>query len=48
MEAIKLIRETVKESYVVVIIGILGDFAFISAIIIAYTALAYLASVLFV
>ena len=47
-EKTKNIVSYVKDSYIVVVIGILGVFAIISAIIIAYPALAYLASMLFV
>ncbi len=39
--------ETIKTSYLAVILGILGVFAVISAILIAWPALAYLAAKLF-
>lgn len=41
------IISTIKSSYIAVVIGLLGIFAFISAILIAYPALAYLGSKLF-
>ena len=47
-EKAKSIKSYVQESYVVCVIAILGVFAIISAVIIAYPALAYLASALFV
>jgi hypothetical protein len=47
MKTITNIQSTVKEAYVAVIIGILGIFAFFSAVLIAYPALAYLASKMF-
>ena len=39
--------ETVKSSYLVLVLSILGVFAFISAVLIAWPALAYLGSKLF-
>jgi hypothetical protein len=39
--------ENVKSSYLVVIIAMLGIFAFISAVLIAWPALAYIGSKLF-
>ena len=39
--------DVAKSSYLVVILGLLGVFAFISAVLIAWPALAYLASKLF-
>ncbi len=39
--------DTVKSSYLVLIIAALGAFAFISAVLIAWPALAYIASKLF-
>lgn len=36
------IQNIVRDSYIVVVIGILGIFAFISAVLIAWPALAYL------
>lgn len=41
------IISVVKNSYIAVIIGLLGVFAFLSAVLIAWPALAYLASKLF-
>jgi hypothetical protein len=48
MKAANRIVELVKESYICSIILVLGVFAFASAILIAYPALAYLASTLLV
>ena len=42
----QLINKT-KEMYVVAVIGLLGVFAFISAVLISWPALAYLASKVF-
>jgi len=39
--------DTVKSSYLVLVIAALGIFAFISAVLIAWPALAYIASKLF-
>ena len=39
--------DNVKSSYMVMIIAMLGVFAFISAVLIAWPALAYIASKLF-
>ncbi len=39
--------DTIKTSYLAVILGILGVFAVISAILIAWPALAYMAAKLF-
>lgn len=39
--------DTIKTSYLAVILGILGVFAVISAILVAWPALAYLAAKLF-
>jgi hypothetical protein len=47
MKSIQSIQSIVKESYIVVVIALLGAFAFISAVLIAYPALAYLGSKLF-
>jgi hypothetical protein len=47
MKSIANIQTIAKESYVAVVIGILGVFAFLSSILIAYPALAYLASKMF-
>ena len=48
MNSIQNIQETVKESYIVVIIALLGIAAFFTAVLVAWPALAYLASMLFV
>ena len=48
MKSIQDIQSYAKESYIAVVIGILGIFAFLSAVLIAWPALAYLASMLFV
>jgi hypothetical protein len=47
MQAIKNIQTTLKDAYIVTIIALLGIFAFISAVLIAWPALAYLGSKLF-
>ena len=39
--------DVAKSSYLVIVIGLLGVFAFISAVLIAWPALAYIASKLF-
>ena len=39
--------DVVKSSYLVIVIALLGVFAFISAVLIAWPALAYIASKLF-
>jgi hypothetical protein len=39
--------DVVKSSYLVIVIALLGVFAFISAVLIAWPALAYIASRLF-
>lgn len=39
--------EVAKSSYLVIVIALLGVFAFISAVLIAWPALAYIASKLF-
>jgi hypothetical protein len=44
----KKIQETIASCYVVTVIAILGVFSFASAILIAWPALAYLVSKLFV
>ena len=41
------IINTVKASYTIAIMGVLGLFAFISAVLIAWPALAYIGSKLF-
>jgi hypothetical protein len=47
MKTMNSVVETAKESYVVVVIAILGIAAFLSAVLIAYPALAYLGSKMF-
>jgi hypothetical protein len=47
MKTIQSVQSIVKDSYIAVVIGLLGVFAFISAVLIAYPALAYLGSKLF-
>lgn len=47
MKTIQTIQSFAKESYIVVVIALLGIFAFISAVLIAYPALAYIGSKLF-
>ena len=47
MKTITNIQTVVKESYIAVVIGILGVFAFLSAVLIAWPALAYIGSKLF-
>jgi len=44
MNAAANIVNVVKTSYTVTVMGILGVFAFVSAVLIAWPALAYLAS----
>ena len=39
--------DVAKSNYLVIVIGLLGVFAFISAVLIAWPALAYIASKLF-
>ena len=48
MFAIKQIQNVAKESYVLAIIILLGIFAFFSAVLIAWPALAYLGAKMFV
>lgn len=47
MKTINNIQNLVKESYVVVVIAILGIFAFLSAVLLSWPALAYIGSKLF-
>ena len=47
MKTLTTIKEKTSELYVAVVIGVLGIFAFISAVLIAYPALAYLAAKVF-
>lgn len=48
MKSIQNTVELAKSSYVVAVIALLGIFAFLSAVLIAWPALAYLGSKLFV
>lgn len=41
------LMDVVKSSYLVIILAVLGVFAFISAVLVAWPALAYMASKLF-
>ena len=47
MSAATMIISSVKASYTVAVMAVLGVFAFVSATLIAWPALAYLASKLF-
>ena len=47
MKTAATILSNVKASYTIAIMGLLGVFAFISAVLIAWPALAYLGSKLF-
>jgi len=47
MKSAANIMNTVKASYTIAVMGILGVFAFISAVLIAWPALAYLGAKLF-
>lgn len=47
MNAIRNMAEAAKEVYVVLLIAALGIFAFVSAVLISWPALAYLGSKLF-
>lgn len=46
-ETVDMIVETTKSGYVVAILAVLGVFAFITAVLVAWPAVAYLASKLF-
>ena len=46
-EAANMVVDTVKSTYVVAVLAILGVFAFVSAVLIAWPAVAYFASKLF-
>ena len=46
-EAANMIVETAKSTYVVAVLAVLGVFAFITAVLIAWPALAYFGSKLF-
>jgi hypothetical protein len=47
MKNAAIIVESVKASYAVAVMGVLGIFAFVSAVLIAWPALAYLGSKMF-
>jgi hypothetical protein len=47
MKSAANILNTVKASYTVAVMGVLGVFAFVSAVLIAWPALSYIASKLF-
>jgi hypothetical protein len=47
MSAANLIIHSVKSSYTIAVMALLGVFAFISAVLIAWPALAYLGAKLF-
>ena len=47
MKSTANILNTVKASYTVAIMGVLGVFAFVSAVLIAWPALAYLGAKMF-
>ena len=47
MSAAKMIVNSAKASYTVAVMAVLGVFAFVSATLIAWPALAYIASKLF-
>lgn len=46
-EAANMIVETAKSGYVVTVLAVLGIFAFITAVLVAWPAIAYFASKLF-
>ena len=46
-EAANMVVDTAKSTYVVAVLAILGVFAFVSAVLIAWPAVAYFASKLF-
>ena len=46
-EAANMVVETAKSTYVMAVLAVLGVFAFITAVLIAWPAVAYLASKLF-
>ena len=48
MELTRNLVDSIKSSYIVVIIALLAIFAFVSAVLISWPALAYLGSKLFV
>ena len=47
MKAIKAVQNRIQEAYIITIIALLGAVAFVTAVLIAYPALAYLGSKLF-
>ena len=46
-ETASMVAETAKSTYVVVVLAVLGVFAFITAVLVAWPAVAYLASKFF-
>ncbi len=46
-EAANMIADTAKSTYVVAVLAILGVFAFITAVLVAWPAVSYLAAKLF-
>ena len=46
-ETANMVAETAKSTYVVVILAVLGVFAFITAVLVAWPAVAYLAAKFF-
>lgn len=46
-EAANMVVETAKSTYVVAVLAVLGIFAFVSAVLIAWPAVAYFASKMF-
>lgn len=46
-ETASMVAETAKSTYVVVVLAVLGIFAFITAVLVAWPAIAYLASKFF-
>ena len=46
-EAVNMVVETAKSTYVVAVLAVLGVFAFIPAVLVAWPAVSYFASKLF-
>ncbi len=46
-ETANIVAETAKTTYVVVVLAVLGVFAFITAVLVAWPAVSYLAAKLF-
>ena len=46
-EAVNMVVDTAKSTYVVAVLAVLGVFAFITAVLIAWPAVSYLAAKLF-